>query len=142
MSAAAANLTRRLQDANLVKTKALPAANAANASDSIDLGQTTLGPAADDIEVEISIPATPALVDAKTITLTLKDSADNSSFAAIPSIATLVQTGAGGAGAAAASRRFKLPPSTRQYLRLDAAVENGGGSNIAVSYTLKVLANQ
>lgn len=142
MSASAANLTRRLQDASLVKTKALPAASAANATDAIDLGQTTLGPAADDIEVEISIPATPALVDDKTITLTLKDSADNSTYAAIPAVATLVQTGAGGAGAAAASRRVKLPPSTRRYLRLDAAVLAAGGDNTAVSYTLKVLANR
>lgn len=142
MSASAANLTRRLQDASLVKTKALPAAGASNASASIDLGQTTLGPAADHIEVEISIPATPDLVDDKTITLTLKDSADDSSFTAIASIATLVQTGAGGAGAAAASRRFKLPPSTRRYLRLDAAVLASGGDNTAVSTTLKVLALQ
>lgn len=142
MSAAAANLTRRLADANLTKTKALPAAAAANATDSIDLGQTTLGPAADHIEVEISIPTTPALVDDKTITLTLKDSADDSTFAAIPAIATLVQTGASSAGAAAASRRFKLPPSTRRYLRLDAAVLTAGGDNTAVSYTLKVLAIQ
>ncbi len=117
-------------------------AAAANYSNSIDLGQTTLGPAADHIEVEISIPATPALVDDKTITLTLKDSADDSTFAAIPSIATLVQTGAGGAGASAASRRFKLPPSCRRYIRLDAAVLTGGGDNTAVSTTLKVLANQ
>lgn len=142
MSASAANLTRRLQDANLVKTKALPAAAAANYSDSIDLGQTTLGPAADHIEVEISIPATASLVDDKTITLTLKDSADDSTFTAIPSIATLVQTGAGGAGASATSRRFKLPPSCRRYIRLDAAVLTGGGDNTAVSTTLKVLALQ
>lgn len=142
MSAAAANLTRRLADANLTKTKALPAAAAANYSNSIDLGQTTLGPAADHIEVEISIPATPALVDDKTIILTLKDSADDSTFTAIPAIATLTQTGAASAGAAAASRRFKLPPSCRRYLRLDAAVLTAGGDNTAVSYTLKVLANQ
>ncbi|MBK8037688.1 MAG: hypothetical protein IPK22_11215 [Verrucomicrobiaceae bacterium] len=142
MSQSAANISRRLLDANLVKTKALPAAAAANFSTSIDLGQTTLGPAADAIEVEISIPATPALVDDKTITLTLKDSADDSTFTAIPSIATLVQTGASSAGAAAASRRFKLPPSCRRYIRLDAAVLTAGGDNTGVSYTLKVIALQ
>jgi hypothetical protein len=142
MSAAAANLTRRLQDASFVKTKALPAAAAANATDSIDLGSTSLGPVADFLEVEISIPATPDLVDDKTITLTLKDSADDSDFSAIPAIATLVQTGASSAGAAAASRRFKLPPSCRRYLRLEAAVLTAGGDNTAVSYTLKVFPNQ
>lgn len=140
MSASAANLYRRLQDASLVKTKALPAAAAANFSTSIDLGQKNLGPSADFIEVEISVEAMPSLVDTKTATLTLKDSADDSTFAAIPGVATIVQTGAGGAGAAAASRIIKLPPGTRQYLRLDAAVESGGGDNTAKSYTLKVRA--
>jgi len=141
MSASAANLVRRLADANLTKTKALPAAAAANASNSIDLGQTTLGPNADYMEVLIEIEATPALVDDKTITLTVKDSADDSTFTAIPSLATLVQTGAASAGAVAASRRIKLPPSTRRYIRLDATVLTAGGDNTAKSYTLKVFAN-
>lgn len=142
MSAAVAATIRRLQDAGHTKNRALPAAAAANYSASIDLGSTVLGPNADNLEVEISIPATPALVDDKTITLTLKDSADDSTFAAIPSIATLVQTGASSAGAAAASRRFKLPPSCRRYIRLDATVLTAGGDNTAVSYTLKVFANR
>ncbi len=141
MSAANANLYRRLADATLTKTKALPAAAAANYTNSIDLGQTTLGPMADEIEVLVEIEATPALVDAKTITLTLKDSADDSTFTAIPTLATVVQTGASSAGADAVSVRYKLPPSTRRYLRLDAAVLTAGGDNTAKSYTLKVLAN-
>jgi len=141
MSAANANLYRRLADAALTKTKALPAAAAANYTNSIDLGQTTLGPMADEIEVLVEIEATPSLVDAKTITLTLKDSADDSTFVAIPTLATVVQTGASGAGASANSVRFKLPPSTRRYLRLDAAVLTAGGDNTAKNYTLKVLAN-
>lgn len=142
MSAAAANLTRRLLDAALSKSKALPAAGAANYSTSIDLGSTKLGPLADLIEIEIAIPATPSLVDDKTIILTLKDSADDSTFAAIAAVGTLTVTGAGGAGAAAASLRVKLPPATRRYLRVDAAVLAAGGDNTAVSYTLKAFANQ
>lgn len=141
MSAALANTVRRLADASNTKVKALPAAAAANASASIDLGSTVLGPIADEIEVLVEIEATPALVDDKTITLTLKDSADDSTFAAIPGIATLVTTGAASAGAAATSRRYKLPPGTRRYLRLDAAVLTAGGDNTAKNYTLKVLAN-
>lgn len=141
MSAALANKVRRLADANLTKTKALPAAAASNATNSIDLGQTTLGPSADAIEVLIEIEATPALVDAKTIILTLKDSADDSTFAAIPAVGVVTQTGASSAGAAAASLRVKLPPTTRRYIRLDAAVLTAGGDNTAKSYTLKVLAN-
>jgi hypothetical protein len=142
MSAAVANQSRRLLDQSLVKSIALPAAAAANNTASVNLGSKTLGPVADFVELEIFIGATAALVDTKTITLTVKDSADDSSFAAVPSLATLVQTGAGGAGAAAATRRVRLPGSTRQFLRVDAAVESGGGSNVAVSYGFRVLANQ
>lgn len=141
MSQALSNTKRRLLDAALSKTKALPAAAAANYSTSIDLGSTVLGPAADNIEVEISIPATPALVDAKTIILTLKDSADDSTFAAIPEAPVLTQLGAGGVGDTADSLRFRLPSTCRRYLRLDAAVLTAGGDNTAVSYTLKVFAN-
>lgn len=140
MSAAVANTFRRLVDVNLSKTKALPAAAAANASASIDLGSTVLGPNADNLEVEISIEATPSLADDKTVTLTLKDSADDTTFTAIPSLATLVVTGASSAGAAAASRRVRLPTSCRRYLRLDAAVLTAGGDNTAKTYAVKVLA--
>lgn len=140
MSAAAANLTRRLLDTAFYKTKALPAAAAANASASVNLGQTTLGPLADDLEFEFGVETTPDLVDAKTIILTVKDSADDNSFAAIPGVGTLTQTGAGGAGAAAAKYRIKLPPSTRQYVRVEAAVLTGGGDNTAKSYFLKIFA--
>ena len=93
------------------------------------------------MEVVVSIPATPSLADTKNITLTLQDSADNSTFAAIAAEATLVVTGAGGAGAAAASRRVKFPPTTRRYVRLSAAVDSAGGSNIAVSTTFQIFAN-
>lgn len=141
MSQAVANTIRRLADANLTKTKALPAAAASNATASIDLGSTVLGPVADDISVEVSIPATPALVDAKTIILTLKDSADDSTFTAIASLGVITQTGASSAGAAAFTQRYKLPSNCRRYLRLDAAVLTAGGDNTAVSYTLKVLAS-
>lgn len=141
MSQAAANTVRRLLDANLYKTKALPAANADNATATIDFGQTILGPLADEIEVLVEIEGTPSLVDTKLITLTLKDSADNNTFAAIPGVATLVQTGAGGVGAAANSRRYKLPPGTRRYFQVASNVENGGGNNTAKSYSVKVLVN-
>lgn len=141
MSQSVANTKRRLADANLTKTKALPAAGASNASNSIDLGSLTLGPAGDNVEVEISLPATPSLADTKSVTLTLKDSADDSSFSAITGVSTLVVTGAGGAGASASSRVIRLPSATRRYIRLDASVEASGGDNTAISTTLKVLAN-
>ena len=141
MSNTTANTVRRLADPSLVVTTALPAAGATSNSSSLDLGNTPIGAFADLMEVVVSIPATPSLADTKNITLTLQDSADNSTFAAIAAEATLVVTGAGGAGAAAASRRVKFPPTTRRYVRLSAAVDSAGGSNIAVSTTFQIFAN-
>lgn len=140
MSASLANLQRRLIDQGLEKTKALPAAAAANFTDSLDLGSARLGPAADFMELEVFTEATPSLVDDKTITLTVKDSADGSNFAPVTSLATVVRTGAGGAGAGAFSQRFRLPNLTRRFLRVDAAVLTAGGDNTAKNYGLRVLA--
>jgi hypothetical protein len=128
-----------IRDTNLKKTKALPAAAATNTSDSIDLLDSAPGIKLRNAKIEVALPATPALVDAKTIALAIHDSADNSSFAAIPTLASVVATGAGGAGAAAITREFKLPESVRRYIRLSQTVESGGGSNIAVSSSLSVI---
>lgn len=128
-------MNRTFQDALLKKSKALPAAAAANYTDSIDLGVTNLSEG-QVIEAEIAIPATPSLVDDKTITLTLKDSADNETFAALDGVSTVVRTGAGGAGAAAKTLNVFLPRGTRRYVRLDAAVLAAGGDNTAISYSL------
>jgi hypothetical protein len=128
-----------IRDTNLKVTKALPAAAATNTSDSIDLLDKSPGLKLRNAEIEVALPATPALVDAKTITLAIHDSADNSSFAAIPTLASVVATGASSAGAAAITRKFKLPESARRYIRLSQTVETGGGSNIAVSSTLSVV---
>ena len=141
MSASVAGQIRRLTAIDLQKSIALPAAAATAVTASINFESTTLGPAADDIEATISIDATPSLVDDKTIILTVEDSADNSTFAAVAGIGTLTVTGASSAGAAAASQRFKFPPATRQYVRASAAVLTGGGSNIAKSFYLKVFPN-
>lgn len=141
MSASVASQIRRLTGIDLQKSKALPAAAASASTASINFESTTLGPAADDIEATISIDATPALVDAKTIIITVEDSADNSSFATIAGVGSLTMTGAGGAGAAAAAQRFKFPPATRQYVRATAAVLTAGGDNTAVSFYFKVFPN-
>jgi hypothetical protein len=127
-----------LTDANLSVSKALPAAGASNDSASIDLG-TTSGGRVPRVELEVSLPATPALVDAKTITLTVQDSADNSSFAAVADIPAIVLTGAGGVGAAAYDHNFKLPLGIRKYLRLHQAVLAAGGDNTGVSSSLKLV---
>lgn len=124
-------MNRILKDAELIVTTALPAAAANNNSVAIDLGYGV----PENVQFELTVPATPSLVDAKTIIYTIQDSADNSSFAAIASLATVTSTGAASAGAAAVSHTVALPPSVRRYVRVNAAVLTAGGDNTAVSYT-------
>lgn len=126
-------MSKLLNDARLIKTTALPAANATANGASIDLETTIADNAL--FEASLSVPATPALADTKLITFTLQDSADNSTFAAIAGLSTLVVTGTA-SGGPATERIVRLPPTTRRYIRASAAVETGGGNNTAVSFTL------
>ena len=128
-----------MKDAFKSSTTALPAAGAANLSDSIDLEQVAPGPAHPLRELDVTLPATPALVDTKNITLTLKQSPDNATWAAIPELATIVVTGAGGVGAAGALRRVKLPPTVQRYIALAQAVDAAGGNNTGVSTLMELV---
>lgn len=130
---------RTITDALLAKSQALPAADANNSTASIDLKQKNAFPVNEEIDLRVSVPATAALVDTKTITFKVQDSADNITFNDIVSLASLVVT-AGASGGAATSRIYKLPGATRRYVRVNAAVEDGGGDNTAVSYTMAILA--
>jgi hypothetical protein len=133
------NYARNLRDGDFEVSKALPAAAANNATDALDLGQSKIQ-SLEAIEFELAIPATPALVDTKLITFTVEDSADNSAFLPVdPLISTTVVGVATSQGGTAKTVRFRLPSQTRRYVRVKAAVESGGGSNIAVSYTLAAL---
>jgi hypothetical protein len=131
---------RNRQDASLNRSIALPAAGASASTTAIDFGAFagigSIRP--EEVNLIFGVPATPSLTEAKVITLTLEDSADNSSFTAIASAAARTVTGAAlAAGGAAFEDKVPLPYDARQYIRLTAAVESGGGSNIAVSFYLK-----
>ena len=126
-----------LKDAELIRTVALPAAGASASTASIDLAATTQ--AESHFEAEISVPALPNLAEGKTATVTLEDSANDASFAAIAGLAPLEVTGGTGGGASAASLRVRLPNSARRHLRATADVEAAGGDNTAVSVTLALI---
>lgn len=126
-----------ISDFNFRKSLALPAAAATAYTASLDLGSTIPGPVGSGLLMRISVPATPALVDAKTITFNLQHSADNATFVNVPTTGNMVVTGAGGVGAAAAQFDFFLPPQILRYIRASAAVLTGGGDNTAVSFTLE-----
>lgn len=123
-----ASNNRNITDADLIKTVAVPAATATAATASIDLGMTEPFPLVEQVDVLVSLPAQATLADGKTITVTLQDSADDSSFAAIAGVATLVQTGGGGVGAVATSMRVKLPPAVRRYIKASASTVASSGT--------------
>lgn len=129
--------TRSIKDAALIQSKNLPAAGASASTTAIDL--QAVDASFERIEVEIAVEAVPALADTKTNTVTLEDSADNSSFAAIAALSTVVQTGAGGTGAAAVTRQVRLPSGARRYLRATSAIAAAGGDSTAKKMTLSLL---
>lgn len=120
-------------------TTALPAAAANSNTSSIDLGPNGGNNVDSNLRLLLELPALASLVDAKTVTLSVYDSADNSSFAAVEGYGNLVVTGAGGAGAAAKTWRLKLHDHVRQYIRINIAVLTGGGDNTASSLTTSII---
>jgi hypothetical protein len=129
--------TRSIKDAALIKTVALPAAGASASTAALDL--QVVDAAFERVELELAVSALPSLADTKTCTVTLEESADNITFSAIASFATLVLTGAGSAGAASATRTVRIPSGTKRYIRATAAIAAAGGDNTAKSMTLALL---
>lgn len=111
-----------LGDAQHSKTKALPSGASTIYSDPVDRG-----PAADrdlhlapcELQVDAPALAVGQLADASTMTYLVQHSDDDSTYVTInPSVG--VQTGAGGAGAAAATYRYALPSTVKRYVRVGA----------------------
>jgi hypothetical protein len=129
---------RNIQDADLTKSIAVASAAASSETASFDLGQA--GDAIIEvIELRVDVPVLPALVDTKTIIFTIQDSADNSSFAAVPNLGTYTVTGTETPGTAVAfSNSWKLTGTTRRYVRISGAVLAGAGDNTAVSFTASI----
>lgn len=109
-----------LKDAGVKITRALPASTTAvTTTTPIDTGKGTTGHQPGEMEFLLSAPlvTTAQLPDTKTFTYKIIHSvnADLSSPAdLLPGV--IVQTGAGGAGAAAATFRFRLPSDARRYI--------------------------
>lgn len=128
-----------VRDAALSVTKALPSGASAVNSDGIDLGHGTTGEHLAKCELLIEAPAvtTAMLADTATIKYDVADSADNSSFSTIAAT-VLTQTGASSAGAAAASKRFRLPTTVRRYVRVT-ATKSAAGDASSVSMTVSLV---
>jgi hypothetical protein len=133
-----------LRDASLKLTRALPASTTAVTSTAIDTGAAT--PQAyqpDGLEYLLSAPAlsTAQLPDTKTMTYNIIGSA-NSDLSSPVTLATsiLVQTGAGGAGAAANTARYRPPSNAPRYIGFTITPSaSGTGDASGANATLEVL---
>ena len=127
---------RNIQDAVFSTSKALPAASATNVSSSFDLGNVGFKP--EELEVEISVPAMALHVTANNTTITLHDSADDSSFAEVVPMTQVKVLGVVSTGSVAVLCRFRLPPNVRRYIAFSqtcAATDTLTATSIA--YTLR-----
>ena len=131
--------SRTVVDANYQVSRALPASATTVYSSSLDLGDVVSGipyATTETVNVTITAPAlTNGQMSSNTITYTVQDSADNSSFA--DTILTKAYTGAG-SGMSAATITFKLQPGCRRYIRL--SVTNSGASDASASTSYLQLA--
>lgn len=128
-------------DGNLTTTKALPSGASAVTSDGIDLGEGTTGTFTTPCEFVLSAPAvtTAMLGDAATIKYDVITSANADMSSPVTLQATiLTQTGAGGAGAAAATKRFRVPTDTLRYVAVK-ATKSATGDASTVSMTLSLV---
>jgi hypothetical protein len=129
---------RNIRDASALCTisKALPAATETNYSDAFDLGAS--GHRIASIDFQIDIPAIAAHVTVNNTTISVEDSADNSSFAAVdPAISTLIP-GVASTGSVAKDVRFRMPPNVRQYVRFK-QVAGATDTLTASSITYRIL---
>ncbi|HUS46150.1 MAG TPA: hypothetical protein VM219_09005 [Phycisphaerae bacterium] len=131
-------MAREIRDTLLKDTKALPETAETVYTDGIDLGA---GEKVAGMDLLISAPALAVgeLGDGETVTYEVQTDSDSLFLYPtdiIPS--ALVQTGADGAGAAAATRRFALPTDAEQYVRV-AVTADADKDASAKSVTLEVL---
>eukprot|EP00112_Aurelia_sp_Birch-Aquarium-sp1_P002666 Seg12982.2 transcript_id=Seg12982.2/GoldUCD/mRNA.D3Y31 product="hypothetical protein" protein_id=Seg12982.2/GoldUCD/D3Y31 len=135
--------TRNIKDGELIVSRALPGTGlpgtgATVTSTALDLEGEALGATAECVEAVIEIPATPNLADNKSITISLEDSADNSTFSAIAEAGSAIITGSGGSGADKKEVHLKLPTTTRRYLRASATAETSAGDSTGVDFEFSI----
>ena len=132
--------TRTIQDGTLTTTANF--ANAANTStNAIDLGADTPWPAIEQVGVIISTTNAAANSgNAAVITLYVQDANVNlaANFATIATMPS-VQINSNGAVFPVTTANLSLPPGTRQYIRVFAALTGGDGNAYAGTVTMKLV---
>jgi len=124
-----------VRDADLIKTKALPAGASSVQTDAIDLGHSVSGSGDFVADCELLLTA-PALTNAQLAsghTMTYLVEMDNDSAFGSPTTvmaAAITQAGAG-AGAAAALKRLRLPSNVERYVRAKATASDADDASAA-----------
>jgi hypothetical protein len=130
-----------VKDALSKVTRALPNGAAAVTSTSIDTATSSAGEQPAEMEFLITAPAlaVAAMADAKTMIYAVVGSANaDLSGPIVIYDRLLVQTGAGGAGCAAGSARFRLPTTAPRYVGVR-ATGSAAGDATGSSFTLEAL---
>jgi hypothetical protein len=130
---------RNIKDVSQEVSVSLPAAAANVNSASIDLGYEP--GQIENAEIEIAVDETTALVDTKDVDVTLYDSADDSSFAAVAVFAAplLKVTGVSGNGNDETKLHVRPARTIRRYIRINVATETAGGDVTAHEAHLRIL---
>lgn len=127
----------KVADAALKETKALSNGAGTVNSSGFDLGAVSyLAARLAAMEGRVTAPAltTAELPDGTTVTYSAQHSSDGLTWATLAA-SILVQTGAGGAGAAAAVANYAIPSNCYRYVRVSAVVGAGGGNCSGKSVT-------
>lgn len=125
-------------DRELQRTKALPNGAATTTTDSIDLIGGANGQHLTDVEFELVVPAVTTAMVGDGTTIKYDVIASASSDMSSPSVvyaALVTQTGAGGAGAAGSTTRFRLPSNVGRYVGVR-AVKSATGNASTVNMVL------
>jgi hypothetical protein len=127
---------RNILDRQWYLGKGLPRAGESTYLDSsmpdvygIDLGEVL--PIRVEIECEVSVTASPGLVDCKSVVFVAQDSDDGVNYEPLPASITWAINGADGAGGPARCVRFRLPPDIRQYVAVKLTSDADAGDPTA-----------
>lgn len=131
-----------MKDALLKVTKALPNGAASTTSSALDLGMSANGQFLAQCELLVTVPAlsTAQQPDAKVQTYFIveSDNSDLSSPVVVCRLEKLTQTGAGGAGAAGATQRYRPSTNSKRYIGVKSTGSAAGDAS-GVSMTAELL---
>lgn len=128
-------------DTGLTKTTALSADDSVTSSAAIDLGVGVRGIVPGDMELLIEAPALAVgqLANTETLVYSIYHDTDSAFGTEVLLLDRLiVQTGADGAGAAATTKRIRLPADTSRYIRVKATPSESKDKSDA-SFTISLL---